>query len=249
MWLVRRCRWRRQLLGALFFVAVTAVQFVMRLETSNKRGSSTKGSRANYSIPEVEDFIGELQARSLELDAPYRLDDLTPYSTFLQRLNALKKKGLEMGSFVQLNGTRPWEEFHRKVNQYHMYDPSDGTVLKHLLGDLNSRPIVRADGGFGNVQLILVLTFDNGGKGIFKPMRKPRDHETPPNRFYYSDMERHNAEIAAFHLDMVLGFHRAVPTVGRLMNITRDIAAVGDKDVNGTVHVSPAGNVCFFSKC
>ena len=45
------------------------------------------------------------------------------------------------------------------------------------------------------------MTYRNGGKALFKPVRFARDVETIPVQIYVSDYERHHAEIATFHLD------------------------------------------------
>uniref|UniRef100_A0A8C6HGR2 FAM20A, golgi associated secretory pathway pseudokinase n=1 Tax=Mus spicilegus TaxID=10103 RepID=A0A8C6HGR2_MUSSI len=100
------------------------------------------------------------------------------------------------------------------------------------------------------VHLKLVLRFSDFGKAMFKPMRQQREEETPEDFFYFIDFQRHNAEIAAFHLDRILDFRRVPPTVGRLVNVTKEILEVTKNEILQSVFfVSPANNVCFFAKC
>ncbi|XP_067998565.1 extracellular serine/threonine protein kinase FAM20C-like isoform X3 [Melanerpes formicivorus] len=81
-------------------------------------------------------------------------------------------------------------------------------------------------------------------------LRQTRDQETPIDFFYFSDFERHNAEIAAFHLDRILDFRRIPPVSGRLVNITKEIRDITtDKKLAKTFFISPAGNVCFYGEC
>ena len=110
-------------------------------------------------------------------------------------------------------------------------------------------PIVGITQKEGGTQLKLIIEFEDGGQALFKPMRFPRTQETLPNHFYFTDFERHNAEIAAFHLDRLLGFRRAIPVTGRTLNITRDIYSLAEGDLLKTFFISPAGNLCFHGKC
>ncbi|MGH0141596.1 UNVERIFIED_CONTAM: hypothetical protein FKN15_042507 [Acipenser sinensis] len=80
--------------------------------------------------------------------------------------------------------------------------------------------------------------------------RQERDEETPEDFFYFIDFQRHNAEIAAFHLDRILDFRRVPPVVGRFINITKEILnTTRNEDLKSVFFTSPANNVCFFAKC
>merc|ERR1712136_396132 len=93
----------------------------------------------------------------------------------------------------------------------------------------------------GGTQMKFVLQFSDGTSVLMKPQRTSRDYETPPNTFYFVDWERHNSEIAAFHLDRILGFRRAPPVVGRNINMTVDLLETADAKMTKKFFTSPAG--------
>ncbi|XP_077474141.1 extracellular serine/threonine protein kinase FAM20C [Stigmatopora argus] len=142
-----------------------------------------------------------------------------------------------------------WLRFHIGINRYELY-ARHNPVLDALLQDLVTQKITSVAMKSGGTQLKLIMTFQNYGQALFKPMKQTREQQTPPDFFYFSDFERHNAEVAAFHLDRILDFRRVPPVAGRLVNMTREIRDVTrDKKLWRTFFISPANNVCFYGEC
>lgn len=140
------------------------------------------------------------------------------------------------------------DQFHYHISKMEMYRKEDPNV-GHVLHAMATLPISKIEQKEGGTQLKLVITFSNNIQALFKPMRFPREQQTLPNHFYFTDFERHNAEIAAFHLDRLLGFRRAMPVTGRVLNMTSELYALAEGDLLKTFFISPSNNVCFHGKC
>lgn len=141
------------------------------------------------------------------------------------------------------------DRLHRRITRYNMYDEGDIKIVNDVLKDMATQPILHVEQKSGGTQMKLVITYKNNMKALFKPMRFSREQQTLPNHFYFSDYERFNAEIAAFHLDRILKFRRAMPVTGRLLNITTEIFQVANAELMKTSFISPANNLCFHGKC
>ncbi|KAG7210456.1 hypothetical protein KM043_011984 [Ampulex compressa] len=140
------------------------------------------------------------------------------------------------------------EKFHLEISRTELY-PANSRYVDALLQEMATKRIVHVVQKEGGTQLKLVIDYSNKLQALFKPMRFPREQQTLPNHFYFTDFERHTAEIAAFHLDRLLGFRRAMPVTGRTLNLTTEIYQIADGELLKTFFVSPAGNLCFHGKC
>nr|XP_023676312.1 pseudokinase FAM20A isoform X1 [Paramormyrops kingsleyae] len=159
-----------------------------------------------------------------------------------------------------------WLKFHLGINRYALY-ARDEPSIDQLLQDMHSAAIIGADytqdekalrGVCDCSQVVkpsghhlkLALKLQDFGKAMFKPMRQAREQETPEDFFYFVDLQRHNAEIAAFHLDRILDFRRVPPVAGRLINVTKEILyTTHNEELKSVFFTSPANNTCFFAKC
>ncbi|CAB1341476.1 unnamed protein product [Coregonus sp. 'balchen'] len=147
----------------------------------------------------------------------------------------------EQDGYDRANWTRsaethpPWLRYHLGISRWELYDRNDPSVAE-VIQQMATQRILSAVQKSGGTQLKLIM--------------QERDAETDFNLFYFSDFERHNAEIAAFHLDRLLGFHRIPPVVGRLINLTTEIRDITtDHKLSRTFFTSPVGNLCFHGQC
>lgn len=100
-------------------------------------------------------------------------------------------------------------------------------------------------------QFKLQVFFDNDVVAMFRPRRTSRDQQAPPNQVHTVQYDRHTSEIAAYHLDRILGFYRALPTIGRNVNMITEMLRVAQPKLQRTFFVShaPDENICFTGTC
>ena len=165
-------------------------------------------------------------------------------TVFIAGSSMVNRIGELAGIHLRKNSTA-WEKFQLSISEKQLYSEEDGVMIQAILDSMSTSPFAEISQKEGGTQFKLIVQLADGGEALFKPMRFPRTQETLPDHFYFTDFERHNAEIAAFHLDRLLGFRRAVPVTGRKINITTDIYELAETTLLKTFFISPAGNLCF----
>lgn len=141
----------------------------------------------------------------------------------------------------------PWDVWQEMVTDREITDRSEKFVHM-ILKAMSGSKILSADVGYKGTQLKARLYLDGPEKQVvvFKPKRYERDKVlggTP-----YEGYDRHNAEIAAFHLDRLLGFNRAPPAAGRIINLNTEVLPVCKNKLRKTFFTD-GSNICFYGVC
>lgn len=140
-------------------------------------------------------------------------------------------------------------QFVYRISQDHIYTEASHEKLDAMRNSLAHSPIADLYASSKGTQLKFFGQLADGTTVVLKPGRVPRNWETPPDRMYFVDMERHTSEIATYYLDRVLGFRRVPPCAGRLVNISSELVPFFNEETAVTVFKSPAGNTCFHGVC
>lgn len=124
--------------------------------------------------------------------------------------------------------------------------PHNHPQLSTILKTMATLKIIKADVLPKGTQIKLLLVLEGGQWVVFKQKRYERDDVIQGKA--YDGYDRHNAEIASFHLDRLLDFRRAPLVVGRFVNLKTEILPVATDQLKKTFR-SKNGRICYFGKC
>ncbi|XP_003742322.2 glycosaminoglycan xylosylkinase [Galendromus occidentalis] len=150
-----------------------------------------------------------------------------------------------MASETMEQAKPPWELAGGWIEPTRHIIPPAEPQLGQVLKDLSSTKIIRADVADRGTQLKLKLTFEDGQEVFFKPQFYSRDHVIHGEP--YAGADRHNGEIAAFHIGRLLGFNRCPLVAGRKVNI-EELRNISTQVLERTFY-REGDEWCFFGKC
>ncbi|KAK7070211.1 Glycosaminoglycan xylosylkinase [Halocaridina rubra] len=124
--------------------------------------------------------------------------------------------------------------------------PEKAKGLGDILAALSTAPIKAADIGYKGTQLKVSILLKGGQRAVLKPKWYSREEVIEGE--VYAGADRHNGEIAAFHLNRLLGFNMVPLAVGRKLSLKRDILPVATSRLSATFY-RKEGKLCFYGVC
>lgn len=198
--------------------------------------------------PEVQLQIDDTVLDVIEADIEMA-EKRTEYSKeSLKKLNFIEeeKKRLDLDFIADVGDPKTNFEVAAKwVGERQIY-PHHHPELSAILKSMATLRIIKADVLPKGTQIKLSLVLQGGQQVVFKQKRYERDHVIEGTA--YEGYDRHNAEIASFHLDRILDYRRAPLVVGRYVNLRTDILPVATQRLNDTFRRKD-GRLCYFGKC
>lgn len=140
----------------------------------------------------------------------------------------------------------PWD-LARKWASPRSLIPSSARGLGDVLAALATAPIIAADVGYKGTQLKVTIILKGGQRAVFKPKWYSREDIIEGE--VYAGSDRHNGEIAAFHLSRLLNIPMVPLAVGRKVSLRRQILPVATRKLAATFYSRRGGQVCFYGVC
>lgn len=145
-----------------------------------------------------------------------------------------------------VNPEKIWDQTEKWNSEYSLFPHENGTAGK-LLHAIQTSSIALVDNAPKGTQLKLLLLLEGKRKLYFKPKRYNLEHIISGN--IYSGYDRHNSEVFAYYLAMVLNFRWIAPSVIRHVHLHNDIVPVATVGLKRTMIKHESGTMCIYGKC
>ncbi|CAG7664105.1 unnamed protein product [Allacma fusca] len=126
-------------------------------------------------------------------------------------------------------------------------DSNQFQSMGEILWFANRAQILQAKNSKRGTQLKVEVVLEGGQVGLFKPAWYP--HGVVINGTAYGGKDRHFGEIAAFYLNQILGYNSAPITLGRRVNLSREILNFATDQLKETFFRDRDNNLCFYGVC
>ncbi|XP_013134917.1 PREDICTED: glycosaminoglycan xylosylkinase [Papilio polytes] len=117
----------------------------------------------------------------------------------------------------------------------------------HILHAIQNSQIALVDNAPKGTQLKLLLLLEGKQKLYFKPKRYELDNVIKGR--IYAGYDRHNSEVFAYYLAMVLNFKWIAPSAIRKIHIEKDVLPKATLGLSKTMVKNESGSTCIYGKC
>ncbi|XP_072941393.1 glycosaminoglycan xylosylkinase homolog [Epargyreus clarus] len=141
---------------------------------------------------------------------------------------------------------RIWEEAETWSSEESLFPHKNG-ASGQILRAIQSSQIALVDNAPKGTQLKLLLVLEGNKKLYFKPKRYQLEHVINGN--IYAGFDRHNSEVFAYYLAMVLNYKWIPPSTIRRIHIDKDIIPSATLGLRKTMIKNESGSLCIYGKC
>ncbi|XP_049869134.1 glycosaminoglycan xylosylkinase homolog [Pectinophora gossypiella] len=213
------------------------IYFFYTLNTVGRRPS-------NFNVP------------SIKLDyAPSVFKDIYEYLNYLpiqyknknQKFTSIQKNLISsFNSSQNVNTKNIWRDTEMWASDESLF-PVENGALGPLLHAIRTSQIALVDNAPKGTQLKLLFLLEGKQKLYFKPKRYQMTDVIRGN--IYAGFDRHNSEVFAYYLAMVLNFKWIAPSVIRRIHVDREIVPVATMGLKRTMVKNESGSLCIYGKC
>ncbi|XP_045448910.1 glycosaminoglycan xylosylkinase homolog [Melitaea cinxia] len=138
-----------------------------------------------------------------------------------------------------------WNETENWFSEDSLFPHENGTGGK-ILHAIQTKQIALVDNAPKGTQLKLLLLLEGKQKVYFKPKRYNLNHVV--NGHICAGFDRHNSEVFAYYLAMVLNFRWISPSVIRKIHLHRDVIPFATKGLKNSM-IKNGDSLCIYGTC